>query len=163
MRKPQMGRWLPGVVICLGVMLWQSQAMAEIRWIQSVGQAQQKWNNAGKPLLVYVTSEACIFCQKLDHATWMDPAVGNLVNQQFVKLKVDGQRNQAIAQQLSVKAFPAVIVLSADGRVLGRRDGFVGPTAMSAFLQTVTQSKARSEDYLPLATARSHGGDDFAN
>ncbi|QDV14398.1 thiol:disulfide interchange protein precursor [Rosistilla oblonga] len=137
MRKPQIGSVLIGAVIGCSLMLAQSEASGEIRWINSVRQAQQKWSASRKPLLVYVTSESCFFCKKLDQATWMDPSVGDLVKERFVKLKVNGQRNHAIAQQLNVTAFPTVIVLSADGQVLGRRDGFVEPTEMSAFLQTV--------------------------
>ncbi|QDV70582.1 thiol:disulfide interchange protein precursor [Rosistilla carotiformis] len=137
MRKPQIGRLSIVAVVCLSLMLSRSEALAEIQWIKSVAQAQQKWNTSAKPLLVYVTSESCFFCQKLDHATWMDPSVGVLVNDRFVKLKVNGQRNQAIAKQLNVTAFPAVVVFSADGQVIGRRDGFVEPGEMSAFLQSV--------------------------
>lgn len=145
MRKLFFARLFTGAVVCLSWMLSQNVATAEIQWIQSISQAQQKWNTASKPLLVYVTSDSCVYCQKLDHGTWMDPTVGDLVNNQFVKLKVDGRRNRALAQQLSVRAFPAVVVLSAQGRLMGRRDGYVNSTEMLDFLQTLDQPTASFE------------------
>jgi len=88
----------------------------------------------GRPLLVYVGADFCGYCRKLEQTAWGDDGVARVVDAGFVPLEIDGQRDAALAGQLGVRGFPAVIVLSPEGRIVGRVDGYREPAVMRAFL-----------------------------
>lgn len=105
-----------------------------VRWRKDPAAAQHEATRTDRPILVYVGSEACGYCRKLERETWPDRHVSGILGQRFVPLHVDGHRSPGIARQLEVRAYPTVIALSPAGRLIGRVDGYRGPGEMRAFL-----------------------------
>lgn len=112
-----------------------SRATAEpVRWREDAAAARHEATRTDRPIFVYVGSEACGYCRKLERETWPDRHVSGILGQRFVPLYVDGHRSPGIARQLEVRAYPTVIALSPAGRLIGRVDGYRGPEEMRAFL-----------------------------
>lgn len=106
----------------------------EVAWRRNPQAAQQEAQQSARPLLIYVGADFCGYCRKLERTTWADDGVSRTINAGFVPLHVDGQRDAGLAGRLGVQGFPAVIVLSPEGRIVGRVDGYREPGAMKAFL-----------------------------
>ena len=46
----------------------------EVKWLRSATEAARLASETGKPILVYVRSEHCHYCDLLQKKTWQDPA-----------------------------------------------------------------------------------------
>jgi len=133
--KLQSAMWLAAAA-CIGLCVtWvEVSGAGEIAWRRVPQVAQQEARQSGRPLLIYIGADFCGYCRKLEQTAWVDDGVSRAVDAGFVPLEIDGQREAAIVRQLDVRGFPTVIVLSPEGRIVGRVDGYREPAQMRAFL-----------------------------
>ena len=103
-----------------------------VGWQVSAAHAQTLARQTGRPLLVYVGSADCVYCRKLQ-TTWADPGVRRTLAR-FIPLYVDASRSPELASQLKARMLPSVLVLTPEGRLLTRQDGYQAPAAMRRFL-----------------------------
>src|SRR4051794_39354852 len=72
----------------------------QVQWRSDYNAARKEANELGRPLLIDFGTENCLWCKRLDLSTFRDPAVVALLNEQFVTLKVDAEREPALTQTL---------------------------------------------------------------
>jgi len=77
--------------------------------------------------------------------TFPNPAVAARVNSQFVPVLLDAEAQAADVKRLGVDAFPTVLVVSPEEKVVGRMTGF----------QSASQLNARLASYQPAPFRRS--------
>lgn len=132
--KMQSAMRLAAVCFVLSVACVSVSHAGEIDWRHVPQAAQQEARQSGRPLLIYVGADFCGYCRKLERTSWVDDGVARVVDAGYVPLRIDGQRDAALARQLGVRGFPAVVVLSPEGRFVGRVDGYREPAEMRSFL-----------------------------
>ena len=81
----------------------------------------------------------CEFCQKMDTETLADPAISQYVNQSFVPVKLDIEKDARIARILEVQRIPCTIALNPQADLLGRMTGCVETDHLH---RTLTQIEA---------------------
>jgi thioredoxin-related protein len=133
------------LLMCCGLAV---AGAAEPHWLTNVPQAIAQAKKENKMVLLDFTgSDWCGWCIKfkkeaLDTTEFSDYAAKNLVlvevdfphkTPQSSDLK---KANQALGQQYKVEGYPTFVVLSQDGKELGRQDGYEagGPKAFIAKL-----------------------------
>ncbi len=112
-------------------------------WHTDVDAAWRAAQAQGRPLLVFVTREQCVFCVKMKRGTLVDPRVAAAIRNGYVPLVVDATRPSPLSQELAVKAFPTTFVISPQAVVLDRIDGYLAPEPFNARLDTLTRQTAR--------------------
>src|SRR5262245_31532657 len=110
-------------------------AAQEIRWRQDYTAARRESVETGKPLFVDFSTESCFWCKKLDAVTWRDPKIVKLLNEQFIPVKLDGEKETRLVQSLQVDGYPTLIVATAEGKVVGRHAGFLDAAQMTSLLR----------------------------
>lgn len=95
-----------------------------IRWVDDIGTAKEIADATGKPILIVFGADWCGYCKKLDKETLSHPAVANYVNQGFVPVHLDLDREKWAARVLEVKTLPCTVVLAPNADQLGRIVGF---------------------------------------
>lgn len=128
------------------------QAADTVAWLPEVTQAQAMAAKNRRPLLLFVTSSSCRFCTKMKRESLANQHVAALINGAYVPLMVDADRDGALVQRLRVAAFPTMVVVSADGRVLDRIEGYVRPQPLWQRLANVARRQQAN------ITAASTGG-----
>jgi thioredoxin-related protein len=102
-------------------------AGSEIPWLRSATEAAIQSQNTGKPILVYIRSKNCHYCDLLQQNTWQDPATKARVMKEMIPLKLTLEENKEAIEAMKVKGFPSVIVFSPRREFIGRFDGYMTP------------------------------------
>ncbi len=79
----------------------------------------------GKLVLIDFHADWCKYCKKMDKETFADPGVIRLIEQYFVPVSVDTQKEREPARKFGVKSLPTIWFLESDGTPLTPLPGFV--------------------------------------
>lgn len=120
----------------------------EVQWLRSASEAARLAKTTGKPILVYVRSQNCHYCDLLQQNTWSDPAVKAMIMRDMVPLKLTLEENRDAVKALKVKGFPAVILFTPDRQFLAKIDGYLAPGEFESRIANARHSVA-ADPYAP--------------
>ncbi len=87
----------------------------------------------GKLVFIDFYTVWCEPCQRLDNDTWTDAAVGKLVGDKAVALKLDAEKEgRDLAKRYKIEAYPTLLLLQPDGTERDRIVGYREPLAFTA-------------------------------
>ena len=116
----------------------------KIRWTESVPAAMKQQKETGRPLLIYVTADYCVYCRKMERETWSDPKVARRIQDGFVALKVDAEKHEELVKRLGVEGLPATLVFDREGQLIQTLSGYSQPSAVVELLDSVPAVAAAS-------------------
>ncbi len=87
----------------------------------------------------------CRYCAKMDQSTFKDKAVIQFLNEHFVSIKVDGDKEKNIVTAYKVPGFPDSRFLDAKGQEIHRLPGFIEPVTFHFFLEYI-----QTDNYLTM-------------
>jgi thiol:disulfide interchange protein len=93
-----------------------------VPWRHDFPAARAESGQANKPMLAYFTAEWCGPCQYMRRNVWTDNTVAAALAS-YVPVKIDVDKDPAVAKQYIGGAIPAFVVLAPDGRVLKTHEG----------------------------------------
>jgi len=112
-----------------------SHRAVEVRWEQDWETAFSRARAEGKPVLVNFSAEWCVWCKHLDTITYRDAKVARVLAEQVIPLTIDIDRADGeLLSRHRIDAPPTIVLLTGDGRELGRIPGYMPPTG---FLKTI--------------------------
>jgi len=118
-----------------------SRAQGQIvEWRYEYVSARKEAVEKGRPMVLDFGTENCFWCRQLDSRTFTDPVIIRLLNQQFIPLKIDANRNPNLTEALRIQNYPTMVFASSDGRVLGSQEGFVESPVLKDLLDRVLAS-----------------------
>lgn len=149
----QVAAW---AAVALGGLLWAGTAAAqEVKWRHDYAAARKEATAAGKPLLLDFGTESCFWCKKLDATTFRLPNVAAQLNGKFIPVKVDAEQNEALTRAAGVDSFPTLVLVSADGKIVGKHVGYADAPQLATLLAKAPEAApARSPAAEALALAR---------
>jgi len=109
----------------------------KIQWDSDINRALGRAKSEGKQVMVDFMASWCGWCKKLDKTTYSDPEVINLVNENFIATKIDGDRRPDLIREYRVPGYPFIVFLSAEGDVVYQYPGYITPEAFIQVLQEV--------------------------
>src|ERR1700722_20028988 len=105
-------------------------------WRTDYNLARREATEKNKPILLEFVSENCVWCKKLETTTLRDPAIASLLNEQYVSIKVDPQRDAELIQRLQIASFPTMLLAAPDGRIITIVEGYLESEKLLTHLQT---------------------------
>lgn len=105
---------------------------AEITWHESLDEAKSV--SAEKPVVLYFTGEACVWCRRLESSTFPSEEV-LAVAEKFLFVKLDVADAEELAARYRVRGVPYLVVLDAKGKVLARQAGYSPAAPFAKFLE----------------------------
>jgi len=148
----------------------------KIKWM-TLSEAQAAAKKDGKPLMVDVYTQWCGPCKMLSGKTFMDDQLAAYVNANFHPVKFDAEGNEkvtfngkeyanpsynpqagggrnstheltmAIAPVNGRVAYPTVVYLDKDGKVISPVQGYLTPEQMEPILEYIGKGKYATMDY----------------
>ena len=123
----------------------QAAAQGPIRWEHDLASAQKRAKAEHKVIFVDVWTEWCGWCIKLQKDTFPSPeasaALAGVVPLSLKTQFKDGRptEHHAAETRFGVDGFPCLLVIDADGKVLGRNAGYLPPVPFADFLKKYTK------------------------
>ncbi|MDB5310960.1 MAG: hypothetical protein JWO38_5162 [Gemmataceae bacterium] len=140
---PRTGGGIWAVLVAAGVAVSADSARAQdVHWRQDYTAARKEATATGRPLLLDFGTEACVWCRKLDATTFRDRGVVELINERVIPVKVDGEREAWLTRAAGVEAFPTLVLVSPDGKIVARHEGYADAAKMTALLRQVAPREA---------------------
>ncbi len=89
--------------------------------------ASKEAGKSDKIVLVDFYTTWCGPCKMLDKNTWTDEGVKKLLAEKTVALRVDAEKETALAQKYKIDGYPTILLLKPDGSEIDRLVGYRDP------------------------------------
>lgn len=96
----------------------------KLQWQTNLQAAHRLAVSQNKPMLLVFGADWCHYCKKLERETLNSEGVAKFVNDGFVPIHIDVDKEKRVAEILQVSSLPCTIVLSPQADLLGRIDGY---------------------------------------
>jgi thioredoxin-like negative regulator of GroEL len=133
--RPRFRTFLSALVL---VACARSAAAQSVQWRTDYNAARKEATEKGRPILLEFGTEHCMWCQKLELSTLRDGTVARLLNEQFVSLKVDADRESTLTATLHISQYPTLVLAAPDGKIIGVLEGFQEAPQLAEHLQKVS-------------------------
>lgn len=99
--------------------------------------AKQKALDEGKLFFVDFYANWCAPCKWMDETTFADGGVAEMLNNNFVSLKVDIDEFEGfeLKQQYKVKYLPTILIFNAEGELIDRLEETMSPRKLTSILE----------------------------
>jgi thioredoxin-like negative regulator of GroEL len=145
---------LLGIILCG---FGSSVRAQEVQWRYDYNSARKEAEEKNRPLVIDFGTENCFWCKRLDSSTFHDPAVIGIMNDKFIPLKIDADRDAPLAQSLHIQSYPTVVLAGPDGKIIDMIVGFKEATPFQEVLQRalggLTEPDWMQRDYKESAKA----------
>ncbi|MGD9281743.1 MAG: thioredoxin family protein [Desulfobacterales bacterium] len=105
------------------------------------GMARGKFEK--KAVFLYFTAEWCYYCGVMEKETFQDPAIISSLNDNFVSIKVDYDRETGTSNFYRVRGLPDTVFVAEDGQIIGRRPGYIPPELLKRILESILNARSQ--------------------
>jgi hypothetical protein len=91
---------------------------AEIDWHPWSAEAFDEARQTGRPILLSISAVWCHWCHVMDETTYSHPGVIDLINRDYVPIRVDNDVRPDINQRYNMGGWPTTAFLTASGDIL---------------------------------------------
>ena len=90
-------------------------------------------------------AEWCHWCHVMEATTYHDPEVRKLLDASFIAVKVDVDSRPDFEERYGEWGWPATVLMTADGREIGKYRGYLAPEKFVEILNAVVASRGVAE------------------
>lgn len=114
---------------------WPNPVSAkEIAW-QSFAEGLARGRSENKQIFLHFYANWCGACRIMENKTFKDPAVIAYINENFIAIKVNADRDQETSQIFRVRALPDNWFIDKDGKPIGHQPGYIPPKKLTGILK----------------------------
>ncbi len=95
-----------------------------IKWV-TYNEGMKLGHKEGKKIFLHFWAEWCAYCTRMRNETFTDKSVISYLNQNFISVRVDFDREQKIAAQYKVRGLPDTHFLTEEGIRISNLPGFI--------------------------------------
>ncbi len=118
----------------------QDQKDEGIQWKgYTDGMALAKSRN--KHVFLYFHADWCAYCKKMEATTFKEKNIWSFLNENFVSIQVDTEKDTEISDQWKVRGLPTVWFLKPDGTKLDNLPGYVDEEYLFKVLNYIHSGK----------------------
>ena len=138
-------------VICIiaSLLIWAAvvplSGADQIRW-HTYEEGTALGLSESKKVFINFYADWCKYCETMDRHTFKDAGIVSYLNSYFISIKVDVEREKAIAKKYNINPLPDCWFLSEKGDVIGNRPGYLSAEDLMPVLQFI-----KTESYLKMS------------
>jgi YHS domain-containing protein/thioredoxin-related protein len=115
-----------------------------LSWIQDYGEALKAAVEKQRPVWLQFTGPWCPNCHRMDKESFKNPGVIEQLTKHFITAKISCDDDAELALSFGFTQLPATVLISPDGRILAKLEGFADPEKLS---QLSIQAGVTSEPF----------------
>jgi len=112
----------------------------EIEW-QSFANGIARSKSENKKLFVHFYADWCGACKLMENNTFQDPDIIGYLNENFVSIKVNTDRQQQISAMFRIQYLPDNWFITAKGSPIGHQPGYITSAQLKMILQAVMEQE----------------------
>ncbi len=102
----------------------------------------------GKNIFLYFHADWCKYCHKMDATTFKDKKVIDYLNENYITIRVDADKETKVASKYGVRGMPTSWFLKANSDKLSNMPGFVDAKRLLTILKYVSTESYEKMSYL---------------
>ncbi|MFO7964160.1 MAG: DUF255 domain-containing protein [Desulfobacterales bacterium] len=91
----------------------------------------------GKNVLISFYADWCTFCEKMEKETFKEPAIAKFLNENFISIKVDTEKEAEVARKYFVRGLPMTWFLEPGGEKISSLPGYIPPEMFLQILKYI--------------------------
>lgn len=102
--------------------------------------AKKEAEKSGKLIFIDAYTDWCGPCKRMAATSFVDPAVGDVFNKNFINLKIEMEKDPEgpeIARLYGVKAYPTLLIVDGSGKLIKQSMGMKTSEQLIALAQSV--------------------------
>jgi thioredoxin-related protein len=116
-----------------------------VAWSGSLVTAWRAARDQQRPLLLFVTMDTCVHCQKMKQTTLKDAAVQSDLKGRFIPVALNVKDEPEFIKTLRVRSFPTLVVIQPNGDVVESISGYQTPKQLRDKLAPIVRQAARGK------------------
>jgi thioredoxin-related protein len=142
MKLKSIGLIILALFFSLLIFIDGSASSSEIQWhAYDAGMARGKFEK--KKIFLHFTADWCFYCGVMENEAFKDPAIISSLNENFVPIKVDYDKETETANFYRVQGLPDTIFIAEDGQIIGRRPGYIPLAQLKLILNVVLSQRSQ--------------------
>lgn len=129
-----------GLLFSAGILRGQPSSGKHGVWHTDFRKAFAEAKESKRPLLVHFYADWCMPCQRMEKEVLSSRELSQLVDKDFIAVKVNADHYQDVVQHFGIKSLPSDVIISPDGKVLLRNKGYTEPRMYLAGLHSASRS-----------------------
>ena len=125
----------------LVLMLMPAAARSEAAEWKDYDQGMAEAKKTGRPVLIDFYTTWCRECRKMEETTFSDPAAMRVLASRFVPVRVDAEKQPALASKYKIFGYPTFVVTDASGNAVAMKVGYMDAGQFKNFVLTVPIKK----------------------
>ena len=104
----------------------------------------------GKKIFLYFHADWCTYCKKMELTTFKDKGVIDYINENYIAIRVDSDKEQKIASLFGVRGLPSTWFLKSDSGKLSSMPGYIDSNRLLTilkFINTESYEKMSYQDF----------------
>ncbi len=134
------------LIIGLPLAAQPAQEASRVQWAANFTTALEQAKAKNRPVFVDVYADWCGWCKRLDQEVFTQNPVARMLNDSFVPVKVDGDKEPDFSQNYAIEGLPTMLVLEADGSEIGRIAGYKTAEALQKELTEILRARVILHD-----------------
>lgn len=103
--------------------------------------------NQSKPVFLYFHADWCTYCKKLKQTTFKDKKVRAYLEENFISIQVDTEKNKPLAEEWRVKGLPTLWFLEPDGTRISSLPGYIDAAQFLQILKFIHTRSYETMDF----------------
>jgi thioredoxin-related protein len=140
-------RWTaPWLIIMILSIHSQANEKIDVKWQTDFARAQQSRIEKGLPMIVFLTMDGCLHCERMVLTTYQDGSLMNQIRTSYVPAVINATRQEQLASHFRVRIFPTTVLVSPDNRIVDKIEGYVTAKELQRRLENITRRYAELND-----------------
>lgn len=132
---PNVGAEMPGFVSTS-----ELPTTNTVVWHSSLKSGWDEARRRDVPMVIYITSDNCQYCEAMKRDTWCDFGIGQRLSKDFVAIRLNPKENASTINRIKLKMFPATLIGLPQGKIIDHRYGY---QPSGEIHQVLTNAKSR--------------------
>jgi thioredoxin-related protein len=117
-----------------------------VHWL-TYNQGLEKQQETKKPMLLFFHLPYCYRCKDMERKVYEDSKVIHFINQQFIPVMVDLDKEKQTAELFKVNYTPTTVFIAPDGSTALREKGVISKSRFECMLEYVAEQKYMTTNF----------------